>query len=714
MGDNQGILTITGANFIDESKRSVFLRGVNLGGGIKTPVGVPSNEPLNFFDDVNVSFIGRPFPLSEADEHFGRLKYLGYNFLRFNITWEALEHAGPGIYDKEYIEYVIAILFKAQEHGFRCFIDPHQDVWSRFSGGSGAPGWTLKLAGLNPETFSLTEAAIVHNTYPNPEAFPKMIWPSNYFKLACATMFTLFFAGHDFAPNCLVPVVNLDGNVRDVNIQEFLQDHYINAISFLARHVVEAGLAENMVVGYDTLNEPSEGFIGLKSLSKISASQSVTLGHTPTPLQTMQLGRGLRTQIDVYKATFYGFGKSGSVVVDPKGVSAWLANRVFPHVNPVLLEGRTYSSGCIWENHGVWDANTGKVLKDGYFATVPLTGEVVEFDTYFKQFVNKYAKIIRAVQKEAMIFIEPPVNAIPPKLDPKIDVVDRVVYAPHWYDGYTLVNKSWNSFINVKYLHVKRGLTANYLTGLLVGLNNIRNGFTEELALIKREGKENIGDVPVIIGEFGIPYDMNNKAAYTNNDYSAQTTALDANFYGLEHNTLNFSLWNYCPDNSHKWGDNWNGEDLSIFSRFMQKDTETMVDPLSDFSVGLRALKALARPAALLVPGDLKTSVFNLDTREYICAWSHADIPGSSILELYVPRAHYPSEAELLVVVENSLLVEVDLERQRVWVMCQCATKEKGGESEHKVVIKRKGNPEKSLIKDEQDFYSLCPGWDVS
>ena len=33
-----------------------------------------------------------------------------------------------GIYDQAYIDYVIAILLKAKTHGFRVFIDPHQDV----------------------------------------------------------------------------------------------------------------------------------------------------------------------------------------------------------------------------------------------------------------------------------------------------------------------------------------------------------------------------------------------------------------------------------------------------------------------------------------------------------------------------------------------------------------------------------------------------------
>jgi len=70
----------------------------------------------------------------------------------------------------------------------------------QLSGGSGAPGWTLELAGLDPRKFRATQAAIVHNTWGDgTEPFPKMVWPTNYGKYACATMFTLFFGGNTYA-----------------------------------------------------------------------------------------------------------------------------------------------------------------------------------------------------------------------------------------------------------------------------------------------------------------------------------------------------------------------------------------------------------------------------------------------------------------------------------------------------------------------------------
>ena len=197
------------------------MRGVNLGGSSKVPAN-PDGATWNksgFYDPRQVSFVGRPFPLAEADEHFRRIKAWGFTFIRFLVTWEAIEHAGPGIYDQAYLDYLYAIIKKAGEYGLDLFIDPHQDVWSCFSGGDGAPGWTLEVAGFDLTRLHTTGAAFLHQEHGDP--FPRMVWPTNYNKLAAATMFTLFFAGDDFAPQ-----FKIDG----VPVQEYLQSHYIQAI----------------------------------------------------------------------------------------------------------------------------------------------------------------------------------------------------------------------------------------------------------------------------------------------------------------------------------------------------------------------------------------------------------------------------------------------------------------------------------------------------
>ena len=128
------MLRVDGPWFKDADGRTLLLRGVNLGGSSKLPA-TPDGATYRregFFEHRALSFVGRPFPLDEADEHFARLRSWGFTFVRFLVTWEAIEHAGPGIYDQEYLEYIYAIVKRAGEYGIRMVIDPHQDVWSRF------------------------------------------------------------------------------------------------------------------------------------------------------------------------------------------------------------------------------------------------------------------------------------------------------------------------------------------------------------------------------------------------------------------------------------------------------------------------------------------------------------------------------------------------------------------------------------------------------
>ncbi|HVN15869.1 MAG TPA: cellulase family glycosylhydrolase, partial [Anaerolineales bacterium] len=307
--------------FKDELGRNLILRGVNLGGSSKVPFK-PDGATFRragFFDHRSVSFVGRPFPLEQADEHFARLRAWGLTFERLVVPWEAIEHAGPGIYDEEYFDYLYAIIRRANAYDISFFIDPHEDLWSRFSGGDGAPGWTFETAGLDITRFKVTGAAITHQEYDG--VMPPMLWPTNHSKLAPATMFTLFFAGNDFASRT---------RVEDETIQDYLQNHFIAAFTELAKHL--KGLPN--VIGFDTFNEPGMGYIGKTDLN--APPPGFKIGQIPTPYQAMLLGAGFPQEVDVWDFDVKGPKLVGKRRVNTKGERAW-------------LQGHE----CIWREHGV-------------------------------------------------------------------------------------------------------------------------------------------------------------------------------------------------------------------------------------------------------------------------------------------------------------------------------------------------------------------------
>jgi hypothetical protein len=570
-------LQIQNNQFVDEHARTLMLRGVNLAGSSKIPFA-PRAEPdsAEFFQHRDVSFVGRPFSLQDADEHFERLRAWGLTFLRFVVTWEAIAHRGPDEYDNEYLDYVRAVLEKAGEYGFQVLIDPHQDVWSRFTGGDGAPGWTLEAVGFDIKNMTPTGAAMLHHTHPRRP--PLLVWATNYARLAPATMFTLFYAGNDFAP-----ATSIDG----IPAQEFLQSQYIAAISKLAERLRDV----NCVVGYEVMNEPSRGYIGWRNLF---SSAQYRYWITPSPMQGMWLGAGFPQRV---------WWK----MVNRERARAWLPGRE-----------------CIWKQNGVWDTNARgepRLLRPNHFSHG--NGQEKNFARdYYPAFAKRFARAIQTIDPRALIFVQGEPGEPAPALH--VGDIPNMVYAPHWYDGITLmVRRYWNH------------LGADMLKRRLVlGADAVQRSFAAQLAVFRHEAEKDMGGVPVLLGEFGIPFDLRKPAVLRQADEMLETRALDRSFRALETNLLSGTIWNYSPDNTFERGDSFNGEDLSIFTQ------SERVKP-DDIHSGGRALRTLIRPYPRATAGKLLRVHFDWRTRVFDFSFEHDEVIAAPT-EIFVPTFQYP------------------------------------------------------------------------
>jgi hypothetical protein len=432
---------ISNGKFYDEQNREISLRGINVDAGAKNPAtpDQPSHDPTSFFNGDSVSFVNRPFTLDEAPLHFARLRSWGYTTIRWIFTWEALEHAGPGKFDDEFVDYTVACLRIAKKYEFMVIMDPHQDTWSRFSGGCGAPLWTFYACGLDPTKFAATEAALVQNTWKPPHEFPKMIWATNYHRLACQVMFTLFWAGKVFAPWAII-----DGK----NIQDYLQDHFNGAIERLCKGIAAAGdLLDEVVIGWETMNEPNRGLIGIQDMAVVPKEQVLQKGTSPTAWQGILLGSGRACEVEVWEIGGMGPKKTGTTLVDPEGESAWLTSNEHDIKYGFKRDPGWKIEECIWAQHGIWDSKSDELLKKDYFGTDSRNGSAIDYkyftDHWFMDFFRSYRDTIRAIHKRAIIFLQPPTLEIPPLVKGTADEDGNIAFAYHWYDGLTLMNKKW-------------------------------------------------------------------------------------------------------------------------------------------------------------------------------------------------------------------------------------------------------------------------------
>ncbi|MDR1930974.1 MAG: glycoside hydrolase family 5 protein, partial [Treponema sp.] len=540
------MMNINGSRIVDENGRVLMLRGCNLGGSSKLPL---TGKP---FSSAGAVFAGRPFPLEEAEQRFVELARWGFNFVRLIITWEALEHEGPGIYDESYLAYLRKLLIEAEKQGVSVFIDPHQDVWSRFTGGDGAPSWTLEKLGMDPAALAAAGAALPVSSGRGPEKALPMIWPTGYNRYAAASMFTLFFGGNVFAPE-----TRIDGE----SAQDWLQSRYIEAVAHCRRRLKNC----KALTGWGTMNEPHQGFIGCRDLKGLGHFL-VASGPMPSPLAAMAAASGHTVEIPVYSTGILGVRKTGRTFLNPGGVS-------------VFKDG--YS--CPWKQAGVWTDEGGRagtdgktrggigfhkwkpeLLKPDHFALY--RGRPVRFaEDLLKPFMDRLIQRLSEKDEKTLFFIEGVPEGInageapfvpresetepennPLKDNPGAAPPTRLIHAFHCYDGPTLYTKQfrpWFSFDAEK-------------RRIVIGEKNVAALFRKQLARLsgraRKPGGQNSGaPIPCILGEFGLPFDLFSGRAFKTGDYSVHEKALSMYYDAIDANLLGSTIWNYTADNTN-------------------------------------------------------------------------------------------------------------------------------------------------------------------
>lgn len=212
-------IKVDGMRFTDEYGRERIFSGMNV---------VDKKD----FDESNPGY-GYP-----ADKFpFEEFRARGYDLIRLGFSWGAMEPQ-PGHYNEKLISDLCDFLDKCAEYGIYAYLDCHQDVYSSYCYGDGAPRWA-----------TLTDKFVPRKQI--------AVWAEPYFYgKACFRAFDNFWD-------------NVEYNRKG------LQDYFAD----MWKHLADAVKDKPALFGFDFFNEPFPGADGgkiFRTLIKGVVKTSVT------------------------------------------------------------------------------------------------------------------------------------------------------------------------------------------------------------------------------------------------------------------------------------------------------------------------------------------------------------------------------------------------------------------------------------------------------
>jgi len=249
-------------------------------------------------------------------------------------------------------------------------------------------------------------------------------------------------------------------------------------------------------------------------------------------------------------------------------------------------------------------------------------------DDFMVPFFEKVRGVVCAQNERFVIFAEPHVDIIDLSVEKAPEALDaeKFAWAPHWYDGLTIILKRYLRFVAV----VPPVLLPVFSKRL------IDKALTSTLNAIKNSGKPNMY---VLLGETGCPMNMAFTPNECDNSYIHSTMALERTMGAIERNNLDTTIWCYDDNNTWLEGDQWNGEDFSIRTTSGIMNNRALLSAVRPFAVtvgqGLEVVSQTFDPSTDSKRFELvvRRSTDELDDRN--------NLDGGKDVVVYLPLIHF-------------------------------------------------------------------------
>lgn len=653
----------------DRFGRYVHIKGVNVSGSNKWPATEDSDH-LQLWKDVQgktVSYVGKPFPLDQADTHFAQLQAMGFNAIRLVLSWEAIMPYGPDSVDDDYLDYITSIVKKAEEHGIYCLFDMHQDMFSRhlFTRYNMNPmdstGRVYEPGSLEGMLLALVPA--VEGGENSGEDYRE---------------YNHWFRGDGmprWAVQACLPEKNLDSPawgypklLADLDAVDLLP--LVNVLQkFLPLSAgSDGGLVwlEDFLEGLDNvpqfdITEVSDmmpwtmwGVNGALSLDVQRCFATFFAGDVVYPKYRVGNQSVKEYLQDAYVRAIVALAER---VKDRRNVIGYdIMNEplgFFPVMSAIAAYFETGLESTVASLLGsllgtvdgdavfgvlkalkVLPADASDETKARWgFADADLAAMVglnIGFDAnYLQPFYEKAGQAIQAVDPDAIIWfgLSSGIGLVVGEgglqtwaHNPRrLEGIAQQVFAPHWYpDIYPFlgINQPPREFNEHEWKY---------------------RDFVASIETIYSKSQFSMGNIPVVFGEFGTYFNFNGIHESEATGYLISGQILDNYYRAFEKLNLSNMVWCWSPENSHALGEGWDLEDFSI------------VDP----SLRPRAQYAVVRPYARVTSGEqVATHFFSpyqylepekgepMATGEFYLEMKGKETDAAT--EVFVPQLQYP------------------------------------------------------------------------